>query len=183
MSKKKAVSKLGIAPSLKAAASVCGISLRAVQAAKNEGCPAIQPSGRVNCDALMLWIQEHPEALALAGQALSKDEETVLKLRAERLLKEHSLACKRNEFVPVADAAKAIGDMIGEAKKVLLPGPASLAPQVVGVSIPEAEKLLNEWLHDALSRLSQNPLGIIEPAPAPAPAEQPEPQPIEAAAQ
>ena len=49
--------------------------------------------------------------------------------------------------------------VIKTAKAVLLAGPASLAPQVVGVSVQEAEILLKEWLHSALSKLEKNPLG------------------------
>ena len=160
--KRKTPKKLGLASSMKAAASICGISRRAVQAAKDGGCDAVAQSGRVDCDRLLLWLGEHPEAFLLAGQKLSRDEEIVLKIRAERRLKEHTLACKKQEFIPTVDAQAAIGAMIAEAKKVLLSGPSSLAPQVVGVAVPEAEKILREWLHDALTRLHQYPMGRVE---------------------
>jgi hypothetical protein len=149
---------------MKSAASICGISLRVVQAAKAGGCPAVKPSGRTDCDQLLAWLAEHPETLKLAGQALSRDEEIILKIRAERQLKEHQLAERLKQFVPMVDGQKVIGDMIARAKKVLLSGPASLAPQVVGVPIPEAEKLLREWLHEALTHLHNDPTGEAEAA-------------------
>src|SRR5262245_30914475 len=97
----KKIQKLGTANSMKSAAAICGISRRAVQAAKNAGCPAVKPSGRVNCDALLEWLAVHPETLSLAGQAISRDEEMVLKIRAERQLKQHALAVKRKEYIAV----------------------------------------------------------------------------------
>jgi hypothetical protein len=51
-----------------------------------------------------------------------------------------------------------VADLIATAKAVLLSGPGSLAPQVVGVSIQEAEKLIKDWLHAALSKLQADPL-------------------------
>jgi len=159
MSKPKLKNTLGTAPSLRSAASICGISLRAVQAAKNAGCKAVGPSGRVNCDQLVTWLGDHPEALAIAGQALSRDEEIILKIRAERRLKEHLLGVKKEEFVSGRQVEQDVFDMIQAAKAVLLSGPASLAPQVVGSSIPEAELILRKWLHQALTQLHQDPLG------------------------
>jgi hypothetical protein len=41
---------------MEAAASVCGISRRAVQAAKKAGCTAINQSRRVDCYALLAWL-------------------------------------------------------------------------------------------------------------------------------
>jgi hypothetical protein len=152
-------SKLGIAATLKAAASVCGISRRVVQAAKNQGCAATRSDGRVDCDGLVEWLAQHPETLAIAGQALSRDEEVVLKIRAERKIKEHTLKEREGKFIPIDEAKKAIGDMIANAKKVLLPGPMALAPQVVGVSIVEAETVIKAWLHEAMSQLSADPTG------------------------
>ena len=144
---------------MKAAASVCGISLRACQAAKNGGCKAVATSGRVDCDALLEWLALHPEALAIAGQKLSRDEEQVLLIRAQRLLKENQLAIQSGRFVSAEQVERDTFAMISTAKAVLLSGPASLAPQVVGSSIPEAELILRKWLHSALSQLHADPLG------------------------
>lgn len=154
-----ALPKLGVAVSLSAAAALLGISRAAVQAAKAAGCRAIRQNGRVDCDDLWTWLDEHPEILESAGDKVDRSIEITLKIRAERLLREHQLAVQRSEYVPAEQVERDTVDLIATAKSVLLSGPASLAPQVVGVSIPEAELILREWLHTALSKLHADPLG------------------------
>jgi hypothetical protein len=61
--------------------------------------------------------------------------------------------------VAAIEVEERVGAMIMQAKKVLLSGPPSLAPQVVGLSIPEAEALLKSWLNEALTQLHHDPLG------------------------
>jgi hypothetical protein len=46
-----------IAPTMRAGASIMNYPLEILQAAKNAGCPAFQPSGRVDLDELERWMQ------------------------------------------------------------------------------------------------------------------------------
>ena len=155
--------KIGLAVSLKSAACVTGLSYRAVQAAKAAGCRAIKPSGRVNCDALLEWLASHPEILEASGDKIDRDVEITLRVRADREIREHRLALLRGEYISTHQVEMDVAAMIQTAKLVLLAGPSSLAPQVVGVSVQEAETLLKEWLHSALDKLQKNPLGKTEP--------------------
>ncbi|MGN6556360.1 MAG: hypothetical protein ACTHLW_21825 [Verrucomicrobiota bacterium] len=87
---------------------------------------------------------------------------SVLKARQillQNRLLEQKIELNDSKVYPVELIEKETVQMIATAKAVLLTGPASLAPQVVGVSIPEAEALLREWIHDALVKLRSNPLG------------------------
>src|ERR1043166_4699121 len=55
--------RIGTAVSMKACAALTGLTFRAVQAAKDAGCPAIKQNGRVDCDALIKWLANHPPVL------------------------------------------------------------------------------------------------------------------------
>jgi hypothetical protein len=81
----------------------------------------------------------------------------LINLQCEKMAFQMSVLQK--EYVPVADVERDVASLCAQAKRVLEDGPRQLAPQVVGVSIPEAEKLLAEWVHDALNRLHRDPLG------------------------
>lgn len=91
-----------------------------------------------------------------AQQARAKN----ILLQNEKL--EFQIGILKRQYVATADVEQWTGDMIAQAKKVLLSGPAALAPQVVGVMIPEAERLLRDWLHEAMSQLAVKPLGEKE---------------------
>ena len=151
--------KFGTAVSLSAASAILGISKEAVRSAKAAGCPAFCKNGNVRCDGLLTWLAGHPEILETAGDRVDRNLELALKTRAERKLREHQLAIQAGLFVSSEGVERDVAAMIGMAKAVLLAGPASLAPQIVGLTIPEAEKLLRDWLHAALSQLHQDPLG------------------------
>lgn len=153
-------------PNQKSFADFYSRSRRTVHNWVLEGMPGVRSNHRVSGPESHAWLVENgkltePERHDAAG-GKSKPSQTELKNRLLELQGRkiaHQLAVAKRQYIAVAEAQKVIGDMIGEAKKVLLAGPSSLAPQVVGVAIAEAEKLLREWLNDALSRLAANPIG------------------------
>jgi hypothetical protein len=142
------------APSMKAAAAVLQIPKRIIQTAKNHGCPAIHPSGRVDLEALELWLKEHPGVSELGAKAATLDalKARNMLLQNERLEFDLSVA----QCVHVSDelVQTVVGEHIGDAKRILLQGPSSLAPQLVGLTVPEAQKLITEWIERALSQLA-----------------------------
>lgn len=75
----------------------------------------------------------------------------ILKIEAE----EHKLAETKGRLVSVADVRRELAKVITNAKSVLLALPSSLAPQVVGLSVADAEKLLREKIHEGLNQLSE----------------------------
>jgi hypothetical protein len=89
-------------------------------------------------------------------------------LQCEKLA--FQLSVLRKDYISVKEVEEDTTALILEAKRILTQGPASLAPQVVGVSISEAEQLLREWVHESLTRLCSDPLGTARTAaPEPAP--------------
>ena len=105
-----------------AAASVCKVSLRIVQAAKDAGCSAIDPSGRVDCQALIDWIGCHPETVKSGAGADSLDMETVLKVRAERQTREFKLEVLKGKYIPRDSAKRVFTQFLTAAKARSLSG-------------------------------------------------------------
>jgi hypothetical protein len=113
-----------------------------------------KPNGGYNIDAWRSYLEDN-EAI---------DDLDKSSLQAKQILLQNKLLQQKidqNDKILVRsdDVEKDTADLIANAKAVLLAGPSSLAPQVVGVSVQEAETLLREWLYKSLSQLQKNPLG------------------------
>jgi len=76
-----------------------------------------------------------------SGRRTSAAKERLLALQADKLAFQLDVLKKR--YVERDEVEAEVGQMIQQAKTVLLRLPMALAPQVVGVSIPEAEQLVN----------------------------------------
>lgn len=141
-------------------AKLLGLSRRTVQNyAKLTGSPATRADGRIKVADWRRFLAQHDAEVdprALNGRKCAGVES--LSLRETKILAEIKLLQQKHDerakiLVNAADVERDVAAMIMQAKTVLLSGPSSLAPQVVGVSVQEAETLLREWLHSALSRL------------------------------
>jgi hypothetical protein len=142
-------------------ADILGVSRWTIQRLiKLPDAPRTRPNGTLNIAEWRAFLEKHD---LIEGNTHDEDlNPTALKARQILLQNEkleHQLAVMRGEFVASADVQQSTAAMIANAKRVLLRGPSALAPQVVGVSIAEAEILLREWLHDALNELCNDPLG------------------------
>jgi hypothetical protein len=88
VSKKKEILKsLGWAGNARAAASKTKLTLEQVKAAKDAGCPAFHPSGRIECDKLIEWVAANPEIVGLDGK-VDKRLEEALRIRVDRMTRE-----------------------------------------------------------------------------------------------
>ena len=116
---KKRTEKLGIAPTMAAAASITGLAPEIVSAAKEAGCEAFRSRGDVNCDVLMQWLAEHPEIAAETG-VINKPLEEALKIRAERQTKEHKLAELKRKVIPIDEVKRTYTRSVLAAKSKLL---------------------------------------------------------------
>lgn len=83
--------------------------------------------------------------------------ERLVAAQAEKI--EYQIAVLKRQFVPVEDVERDVAAMIGQARRILESGPTSLAPQVVGVPIVEAEQLIRDWVQHSLQQLHTDPLG------------------------
>jgi hypothetical protein len=78
-----------------------------------------------------------------------------LELKNDKL--EFELAALRDKYDSRVDVSQWVGEVIERARTVLSPGPSVLAPQVVPVTIPVAERIIRDWLNDALTQLHRQP--------------------------
>jgi len=150
--KKSEKHTLGIAASMRGASALTGFSFRAIQAAKGGGCPAFLSNGRVDCDALVDWLSKNPEILETAGERVNRDHELALKARADRMMKEHELAVQQGKYVLVAEVEKAGGEL-GAAIRQVVSTIHLAAPNVVGLSVADAEARLKEIEDEILQQL------------------------------
>jgi transcriptional regulator with XRE-family HTH domain len=140
-------------------AEMLGVSRKTIQRyAKRDDAPAARSDGRLSVREWREYLGRH-DVLGI-DEDVSQTEGRARQILLQNKKLEIQIREMEAVLVPTVEVEKSVGEMIGAAKGILLTGPAALAPQVVGVSIPEAETILREWLHDALARLHQNPLGL-----------------------
>lgn len=119
--------------------------------------PGRRADGRYNVAAWRSWADQNGKKYSDGLPTQTSLKARQLLLQNERL--EFDLGVKKGKFVPAADVEKWVGDMVMQAKKVLLAMPSSLAPQVVGLTVAEAEKVIKDTVVDALEQLHSAPLG------------------------
>jgi len=133
-----------------------GVNRKTIQRwLKIEGCPSTASDGRYNVSEWRKWASDNN--FKVSGD---DDDETKLKLELKRLLLvnqklEFDMAIKRGEYTLNDDVEAMFVIMVQNAKKVLLALPSNASPQVVGLSVPEAEIRLREIVDEALSQLQK----------------------------
>jgi hypothetical protein len=138
-----------------------GVNRKTIQRwIKIEGCPTTASDGRYNVNEWRTWAKNSNYKVSEGGDGDDDDDETKLKLEAKRLLLinqklEFDLAVKRGEYTHNDDVESMFVMMIQNAKKVLLALPSNASPQVVGLSVPEAEIRLREIVDESLAQLQR----------------------------
>src|ERR1700722_4506646 len=83
--------------------------------------------------------------------AVLKQKLSLLKIEAAEI----EVSKAKGSLVAVRDVRSELARLIEDAKTILLSIPSKLAPQVVGLSVPEAEQLIREQIYEALTTLSE----------------------------
>jgi hypothetical protein len=122
---------------------------------KMEGCPGRRPDGRYDVQAWKAWRENRRGIDTAEGMTQSELRARQILLQNQKI--EFQLAQLRGEFIPVVDVEKWVSDMVLAAKRILYSMPPSLAPQVVGVSVPEAERRIRESIDESLEQLHAAP--------------------------
>jgi hypothetical protein len=138
-----------------------GITKQAVHKCANRNSLAKNAAGKVALEDVTAALRSEQSERTQS----SKTAETNAVLRQKQLLikieqAEHELAETKGRLVSVADVRRELAKIITNAKAVLLSLPSSLAPQVVGLSVPDAEKLLREKIHEGLNQLAEGKYAI-----------------------
>lgn len=121
-----------------------------------KGAPRPRGDGRLCVADWRRFLSNQGFSEPSSGDALSLKEQQIL---LQNKLLQQKFDSNARLLVSADQVEQDTAALIATAKTVLLSGPSSLAPQVVGVSVQEAETLLKEWLNNALAKLQKNPLG------------------------
>lgn len=124
---------------------------------KMEGCPGAKADGRYSVEAWLSFKAKQKAGVRDGDLDPADEKARQILLQNERL--ELQIAVMRKEYVASVDVEKWVGAMVLQAKRVLLGLPSSIAPQVVGLSVPEAEELMRDRFNEALLQLHTDPLG------------------------
>ena len=126
---------------------------------KLPGAPKPHPDGRHDVAAWREFLLHNNSHVTIEGaEHLSHTELKCRQILLQNEKLEFQLAILRKEFVSAADVKRDVAEICLQAKKVLLQIPPSFAPQVVGLSVADAEIRLREAVDEALAQLHANPL-------------------------
>jgi len=122
--------------------------------------PRPKANGSYDVDAVIKWMDANGKSapnVPAGGEGLEEGESIVsLKMRQLRLMcekLEHELSVKKGEYTANVDVEQWVGNMVSEAKSILLRIPSKAAPILAGMSPAEIEDYLKECVDEALAKL------------------------------
>ena len=138
-------------------ATLLGVAASTVKTWKRkDGAPIADSAGKYNVKEWMTWASKHgKDTPGLDPQ--SKQDWEIEKIKRQVADLDIDLAKKRGELVASDDVRQWVADAVHASKTEMLSIPSKLAPQVVGLSIAEAELCIRQAIHDALMRLHREP--------------------------
>jgi hypothetical protein len=131
-------------------AAILGVDRKTIQRhRKEEGNPGARPDGRYDIPAWRKWMEDK--------RGVSVDELSAPLLKAKQILLQNQkleahLAVFRKEYVPASEVEKWGSDLGAAIRKIILQIHLA-APDVVGVSVREAEERLKEIEEEVLQQL------------------------------
>lgn len=143
-------------------AELLGITRQSVDNWLADGAPPARSNGKWPVNDWRAWMSANGKKSTKAEKGEAALSKTALEARRLLLMNEKlefEIAVLKGGYTKDEDVQKQAVEMYTELKKVLLALPDALAPQVVGVSVPEAAKRLREAIDDALLRLHTGTTG------------------------
>ena len=134
-------------------ADAIGVDRKTIQRWKKDPTfPKSKPDGRF----LIADVIEWKDAMGKqAGDLTSKESAQVKSILLQNEKLEIQLGILKGDYTPNEDIDAFVSEVVQNAKRELLALPASLAPQVVGQSIANAEKIIKQSIADALKALHE----------------------------
>lgn len=117
--------------------------------------PYKKPNGRYHVPSWRKWKADKSGSPEDEGPTANQLKARHASLQAEKL--EIQIGVLRKEYVRASDVEKWAGEMVIAAKKILLAMPSVLAPQLVGLTVVDAEQRLKEEINEALEQLHAQP--------------------------
>jgi len=138
-------------------ANAVGVDRKTIQRwLKIKGSPEARPDGRYSVIEWRSWAENTGRKLAETDDfdtERGRLEVRRLKTICERL--DLELEVTKGTYTENEEITKQIHRMINSARKILGAMPAQLAPQVVGMPIPEAEQRIREHVDNAMKQLHE----------------------------
>ena len=124
---------------------------------KVKGCPQARSDGRYNVPEFREWAEKTGRRTA-TDESDDSEERARLEVRRLRTICERldlELEIQKGSYTQNDEVARQVYRMVATARKVLGAMPSSLAPQVVGMTIPEAEKRIREQVDAVITQLHE----------------------------
>ena len=139
-------------------AALLGLTTRQVNNLVEKGMPVVSENGKRLYDAprCIAWYREAKVAEAVRANAPADLEEAkARKMSAEAELAEMQRDLERGRLMPVVDAEKAVGEIVGMVRAKLMAMPGKIGPLMVGCrTIAESTGRLEPAVHDVLLELA-----------------------------
>ncbi len=137
-------------------ADILGVERKTIQRwLKIKGCPQARSDGRYSIPEFREWASKTGRKIAEDDPDDERNKLEVRRLRTicERLDLELEIA--RGNYTANDEVAREVFRMVATAKKVLEQMPSTLAPQVVGMKVAEAEKRIKDQVDEVIRKLHE----------------------------
>jgi hypothetical protein len=125
-----------------------GGTRKAISRWRKEGAPDPKADGRWSVTEWKAWMATNGKSPTTTAEEDKQPPRQQLEAKRLLLMNEKleiEIGVLRGEFTKNGDIERHIRDLVTEARKVGESMPASLAPQVAGLPVPELEKRLRAW--------------------------------------
>ena len=138
-------------------AEILGVERKTIQRwLKIKGCPQARSDGRYNIPEFREWASK--TGRKVADEGYDDDERSKLEVRRLRTICERldlELEVARGTYTANDSVSRDVFRLVATAKKVLEQMPSTLAPQVVGLTVAEAEKRIRHQVDEAIRKLNE----------------------------
>lgn len=135
-------------------ANIIGVDRKTIQRWRQDPTfPKPRADNRYSVKEVVEWKEEQGSN---AGNLVSKESAQVQSILLQNEKLEIQVGILKGEYTPNVDIDQQVSEMVQQAKRELLALPSSLAPQVIGQSIAEAEKIIKQSIVEALKSLHDN---------------------------
>ncbi len=124
---------------------------------KEPGCPGKDDQGRYNVKDWRTWMATQGKRQSTKGTAIEKQREKIMALDVR--LKEIELAEKMGRVIDREECTTVLLELVTKVTQALRALKHSLAPKVVGESVPEANKRIGADIDSVLEGLAAIPEG------------------------
>jgi phage terminase Nu1 subunit (DNA packaging protein) len=137
-------------------ADILGVERKTIQRwLKIKGCPQSRSDGRYSIPEFREWASKTGRKIA---EDDPDDERNKLEVRRLRTICERldlELEVARGNYTANDEVSREVFRMVATAKKVLEQMPSTLAPQVVGMKVAEAEKRIKDQVDEVIRKLHE----------------------------